>query len=69
MMEEQISARCPQHPNREDCPDAIVSFAPQSKSYGIYIHDGGSSSIAISFCPWCGTRLSGRPPASKRGGG
>ncbi|MFB9422507.1 DUF6980 family protein [Nonomuraea rubra] len=27
------------------------------RSYGLPIHDGGSSSIAIRYCPWCGARL------------
>ncbi|NNK27790.1 MAG: hypothetical protein HKP06_06065 [Flavobacteriaceae bacterium] len=26
-------------------------------TYGIPIHDGGSSIIEIEFCPWCGTEL------------
>jgi hypothetical protein len=25
--------------------------------YGLLIHDGGSSSIEINFCPWCGAQL------------
>jgi hypothetical protein len=24
---------------------------------GLIIHDGGSSSIGIAFCPWCGSTL------------
>lgn len=26
-------------------------------TYGIPIHDGGSSIIEIAFCPWCGSEL------------
>lgn len=26
-------------------------------TFGIPIHDGGSSIIEINFCPWCGTNL------------
>ncbi|MFB9863028.1 DUF6980 family protein [Rufibacter immobilis] len=26
-------------------------------TYGIPIHDGGTSVITINFCPWCGTNL------------
>jgi hypothetical protein len=26
-------------------------------TYGIPIHDGGSSVIEITYCPWCGTKL------------
>ncbi|WP_435832452.1 DUF6980 family protein [Nonomuraea rubra] len=27
------------------------------RSFGLPIHDGGSSSIAIRYCQWCGARL------------
>lgn len=26
-------------------------------TYGIPIHDGGTSVIVINFCPWCGEKL------------
>lgn len=26
-------------------------------TYGIPIHDGGSSIIEIKFCPWCGNKI------------
>ncbi len=26
-------------------------------TYGIPIHDGGTSIIKINYCPWCGTKL------------
>ena len=26
-------------------------------TYGIPIHDGGSSIISIKYCPWCGKQL------------
>ena len=26
-------------------------------TFGIPIHDGGTSVIAINFCPWCGNKL------------
>ncbi len=26
-------------------------------TFGIPIHDGGTSIIAIKFCPWCGSKL------------
>ncbi|MFJ7974350.1 DUF6980 family protein [Peribacillus sp. NPDC096379] len=25
--------------------------------YGLIIHDGGTSSLIIDDCPWCGTKL------------
>ena len=26
-------------------------------NYGLIIHDGGRSSVRITHCPWCGTKL------------
>jgi hypothetical protein len=48
---------CPEHSLAEECPDNIISFSQESHSYGIRVHDGGSSSITILHCPWCGSRL------------
>lgn len=36
--------------------DIIIEYHKPS-SYGIPIHDGGSSMVSISFCPWCGEKL------------
>ena len=58
-MTEQVNRQCAEHPDRFDCPDALVDYTPKTKSYGLIVHDGGSSMIEISFCPWCGTKLSG----------
>ncbi|MFM9835713.1 MAG: DUF6980 family protein [Methylophilaceae bacterium] len=40
-----------------ECPDNLVTFDSRSKSYGLIIHDGGSSSIEMMFCPWCGKSI------------
>ncbi|MDX3105597.1 DUF6980 family protein [Nonomuraea angiospora] len=61
-MVRQVTWKCDQHPNPSDCPDMLIRFNEQFVEYGLLIHDGGSSSIIISFCPWCGTRL----PESQR---
>jgi hypothetical protein len=37
------------------CPDALVGYF--GDQYGIRVHDGGSSFVAILHCPWCGTEL------------
>jgi uncharacterized protein DUF6980 len=58
----QVDWRCDTHADRYDCPDALISFIAKWREYGLIIHDGGSSSIIISYCPWCGTRL----PESQR---
>lgn len=45
-----------------DCPDNLIFYSSIFDEYGIIIHHGGSSSIEIAYCPWCGTKL----PISKR---
>ena len=52
----QIGQVCPLHPDLADCPDAIVVQSDNGQ-YRFPIRDGGSSYIAATFCPWCGTRL------------
>lgn len=42
--------------------DASLIYVPKFREYGIRVLDGGSSFIAIRFCPWCGKKL----PASLR---
>lgn len=61
-MRYHVESSCDQHPDRFDCPDAIVSYNKRFNEYGIIVHDGGSSVILMFYCPWCGTML----PASIR---
>jgi hypothetical protein len=61
-MTRQVNLHCDSHPDRFDCPDALIGFTAQFQEYGLIIHDGGTSGIGIAFCPWCGQRL----PASQR---
>lgn len=56
-MAAQLAYVCPDHPERWECPDILVAHDPFTGSYGLWIHDGGSSSIGISYCPWCGATL------------
>lgn len=42
--------------------DSPVTFVRKLRTYGIRVLDGGTSLIAISFCPWSGDKL----PASLR---
>jgi hypothetical protein len=51
-MRRNVESICDQHPDRHDCPDCLVEYVP-----GLLIHDGGSSSLQIRFCPWCGAGL------------
>ncbi|HZW08216.1 MAG TPA: hypothetical protein VFF65_13920 [Phycisphaerales bacterium] len=55
----QLAHRCPEHADRSDCPDALVTYSPGRRRYGLIVHDGGSSAIDIGFCPWCGADLCG----------
>jgi hypothetical protein len=65
MMRANVENVCDLHPDRFECPDALVNYGRSEREsesgnhYGLIIHDGGSSSISIAFCPWCGTRLPG----------
>jgi hypothetical protein len=61
-MSEMLAFTCNQHSDPFDCPDCLVRYIPKFDEYSLIIHDGGSSSVSIGFCPWCGARL----PDSKR---
>ena len=61
-MKEAVENVCAEHPNRFDCPDALIHYSARFDEYGIIVHDGGPSFVTIKFCPWCGTKL----PLSKR---
>lgn len=53
---------CDLHGDKYECPDVLISYVEKFDEYGIIIHDGGSSSISINYCPFCGAKL----PNSKR---
>jgi hypothetical protein len=57
-----VNHRCDKHPDPFDCPDNLIDYSPKFREYGLIIHDGGTSSCRIRFCPWCGAQL----PASLR---
>jgi hypothetical protein len=57
MMALHVNSTCDRHANRHDCPDCLIDHWPDTGIYGIIVHDGGSSMIVISHCPWCGTNL------------
>jgi hypothetical protein len=61
-MADHLGRSCELHTEPFDCPDCVIHYSPKFDEYGLVIHDGGSSTLAISFCPWCGARL----PESKR---
>lgn len=45
-----------------DNADTPIVFSRKFDEYGLKVLDGGSSSILITHCPWCGQKL----PNSKR---
>lgn len=59
-MRRQVALTCDRHPDRFDCPDCLVHYSPRFREYGLIVHDGGSSSVRIWFCPWCGAGLPSR---------
>ncbi|MGH3035219.1 MAG: DUF6980 family protein [Gaiellaceae bacterium] len=61
-MARAVEVECETHPDRFDCPDALVYWSTRFEEYGLIVHDGGSSYVMIAVCPWCGARL----PGSKR---
>ena len=61
-MEKAIEFDCEQHSDGYECPNTMISYIPKFDEYGIIIHDGGTASTGIAYCPWCGTKL----PTSKR---
>ena len=57
IMKGQVEFTCADHPNLNDCPDSLVAYWEPNLVFGLRVHDGGSSVIEISFCPWCGSKL------------
>lgn len=47
---------CTDHSSIYDCPDVLISIS-NNHQIGLIVHDGGSSQIAINYCPWCGANL------------
>lgn len=45
-----------------DHEDRVIYYWARFDEYLVPVHDGGSSGIQMTFCPWCGVRL----PVSKR---
>jgi hypothetical protein len=55
-MRKDLDQTCEMHPHRSDCPDALIQRWDNG-TYGIIIHDGGSTISHILVCPWCGSDL------------
>lgn len=66
MMQRNLDYKCEQHRIYPlSCSDTTVITT--KTGYGILIHDGTESYIAIKYCPWCATQLTD-PNAPKRRG-
>ena len=55
---EAVRFDCPDHDDPSDCPDVVILRRPGG-TWVLPVHDGGTSGIAISFCPFCGSALEG----------
>lgn len=55
-MRHHAESTCDQHPDRFDCADCLIHRRSDGL-YGIIIHDGGSATCILKFCPWCGISL------------
>lgn len=56
-MQAQAEMECKDHPDLSDCPDSLIYVSNKNNYFGMRVHDGGSSSIEILYCPWCGVQL------------
>lgn len=56
-MQGHVERVCNIHPDRWDCPDCLVHYSERLGEYGLMIHDGGTASVRIRFCPWSGKQL------------
>jgi hypothetical protein len=61
-MKKKVEYRCSDHESIFHCSDNLIYYNNKIDEYGLIIHDGGSSYVCISYCPFCGTEL----PESKR---
>jgi hypothetical protein len=39
LMAANINTTCKQHPHRYDCPDALVDYWPNPRTYGLIVQD------------------------------
>ena len=64
LMAAQFADGCDACLDPRGCAEHVVLFFPARADlpigeFGLPIRDGGSSYLPISFCPWCGARVSG----------
>ncbi len=57
MLEMNSKFTCETCKDEFECPDTLIYFEKEDNEFGIIIQDGGTSSIRINYCPWCGKKL------------
>ena len=60
-MRTQVTYVCEKHSDPFDCADNLIHEFNDGR-FGLIIHDGGTSSMVINYCPWCGAELSRAEP-------
>jgi hypothetical protein len=56
-MDRRVNHRCKVHRYPFDCPDHVIYYDGNQRTYGLLFHDGGSSFYETRLRPWCGKRL------------
>ena len=59
-----LKQKCDHHSDPFDCVDVAICYSEKNGEYGIIVHDGGESYLAINYCPWCGANLGDRSTTS-----
>ncbi|WP_418789055.1 DUF6980 family protein [Priestia megaterium] len=44
------------HKTPFECPNNLILFDDKHNDYRLIVHDGGPSTIEMSFFPWCGKK-------------
>ncbi len=55
-MTDALKFTCKKCKDPFECPDSILHYT-ETRAYGLIVHDGGRSFLAIKHCPWCGKKL------------
>lgn len=52
-LEDALEFTCKTHAGPYECPDVVI--VRTQRGLGLPIHDGGTSFIEITYCPFCGS--------------
>jgi hypothetical protein len=56
-MKAHLTTTCTMHADEYACGDIVVVYEPDRNAFGLPVHDGGTSMVEITFCPWCGAKI------------